>query len=115
MATHMSLEIGPVPRGEWTTLTSPGSRNVDGKILLILDNLTVALMRLDKCGEVPERTAPYPTDVVCLEGGGFTEVDGEEGEITAGFRVRWPANRARRLWTDTETMIVLVVEHFRPE
>ena len=110
----MAPEIRPVPRAEWTPLGSPGSRNVEGKVLLILDNLTVALMRFGHDGEIPERAAPYPTDVVCVEGGGFTEVSGEEAELTAGFSVRWPADATRRLWTETESMTVLVVEHFRP-
>ena len=83
-------------------------------MLLILDYLTVALMRIGPDGEVPERSAPYATDVVCLEGGGFTEVDGEVAELKSGYRVRWPAGRTRRLWTETESIIVLIVEHFRP-
>ena len=110
----MAPEIRPVPRGEWTPLGSEGSLNVDGKVLMILDNLTVALMRFGPDGAIPERSAPYATDVICVEGGGFTEVSGEEGELTAGFSVRWPANATRRLWTETESMTVLVVEHFRP-
>ena len=110
----MAPEIRPVPRGEWTPLGSEGSHNVDGKVLMIQDNLTVALMRFGPGGEIPERAAPYPTDVICVEGGGFTEVSGEEAELTAGFSVRWPANATRRLWTETESMTVLVVEHFRP-
>ncbi len=111
----MAPEIRPVPRGEWTPLGSDGSNNVDGKVLMILDNLTVALMRFGPDGAIPERAAPYPTDVICVEGGGFTEVSGEEAELTSGFSVRWPANATRRLWTETETMTVLVVEHFRPQ
>ena len=110
----MPPEIRPVPKRDWTPLGSPGTRNVEGKMLLILDNLTVALLRLGQDGEIPERSAPYPTDVVCIEGGGFTEVADEEAELREGYSVRWPADARRRLWTESETMTVLVIEHFRP-
>ena len=110
----MPPDIRPVPRGEWTPLGAADVTNVDGKVLLVLDNLTVALMRFSPNGSIPERAPPYPTDVVCVSGGGFTEVGGQEGEIREGYSVRWPADTRRRLWTETETMTVLVVEHFRP-
>ena len=109
----MAPEIRPVPRPEWTPLTAPGTENVEGKVLLILDNLTVAILRFAPEGHSPEVAAPYPTDVICLEGGGFTSVVGEEGELRAGYSVRWGADATRSLWTETETMTVLMVEHFR--
>ncbi len=109
----MPPDITPVPKPDWMPLTARGVRNVEGKVLLVLDNLTVALLRLGVDGCVPERAAPYATDVVCIDGGGFTEVEGEEAELKSGYTVRWPANARRRLWTETETMTVLVIEHFR--
>ena len=62
---------------------------------------------------IMNRPWPYPTDVICLEGGGFTSVEGEEGQLRAGYSIRWSADSTRRLWTETETMTVLMVEHFR--
>ena len=109
----MAPEIRPVPRSEWTPLSAPGTSNVEGKVLLVLDNLTVAVLRFAPDGHIPEVSAPYPTDVICLKGGGFTSVAGEEGELRAGYSVRWGADAPRRLWTETETMTVLMVEHFR--
>ena len=109
----MAPDIKRVPRHEWTPLSATGTANVEGKVLLVLDNLTVALLRFAPDGHIPEASAPYPTDVVCLEGGGFTSVAGEDGELRAGYSVRWPADMKRRLWTETETMTVLMVEHFR--
>ena len=109
----MAPEIRQVPRPDWTRLTAPGTVNVEGKVLLVLDNLTVAILRFEAGGRIPEVSAPYPTDVICLEGGGFTSVAGEEGELRAGYSVRWPADATRRLWTETETMSVVMVEHFR--
>lgn len=110
----MPPEIRRLPTPDWTPLGGDGTENVEGQVLLILNDLTVATVRFELEGTLPERTAPYPTDVICLEGGGFTEVGGEEGEIRAGYSVRWPADTPRRLWTETETMTVLIVEHFRP-
>ena len=109
----MAPEIRPVPKSEWTPLTASGTENVEGKVLLILDNLTVAVLRFAPNGHIPEVSAPYPTDVICLAGGGFTSVAGEECELRAGYSVRWSADATRRLWTETETMTVLMVEHFR--
>lgn len=109
----MAPEIRPLPRPDWTPLAAPGTKNVEGKVLLVLDNLTVAILRFAPNGHIPEASAPYPTDVICLEGGGFTSVAGEEAELSAGYSVRWPPNATRRLWTETETMTVLMVEHFR--
>ena len=77
----MAPEINPVPRPEWTSLSAPGTSNVEGKALLVLNNLTVAILRFAPEGQIPEVSAPYPTDVICLEGGGFTSVAGEEGEL----------------------------------
>lgn len=109
----MAPEISPVPRPEWTALSAPETENVEGKVLLVLGNLTVAILRFAPDGHIPEVSAPYPTDVICLEGGGFTSVAGQEGELRAGYSVRWTADATRRLWTETETMTVLMVEHFR--
>ena len=100
-------------------LSAPGTERVEGKVLLVLNNLTVALLRFAPEGHIPEVSAwrvgdsPYPTDVICLEGGGFTSVAGQEGELRAGYSVRWTADAKRRLWTETEAMTVLMVEHFR--
>ena len=72
----MAPEIRPVPRPEWTPLAAPGTSNVEGKVLLVLDNLTVAVspLRFAPDGYVIFPTegrprwgadAPYPTDVIC--------------------------------------------------
>ncbi len=109
----MAPDIRPAPRPDWTPLSAPGTANVEGRVLLVLNNLTVALLRFAPDGRIPEVSAPYPTDVICLEGGGFTSVSDEEGELRAGYSVRWPTDSTRYLWTETETMTVLMVEHFR--
>ena len=61
-------------------LSAPGTERVEGKVLLVLNNLTVALLRFAPEGHIPEvictsvagQEGEYPTDVICLEGGGFT-------------------------------------------
>ena len=47
----------------------------------------------------------------CLEGAGFTSVGGVAAPIRAGQRVRWPAHKLHRLWTEGETMVTLMHEH----
>ena len=108
----MPLDISPVPRPEWTPLAQEGCVNVKGKILLIQDNLTIALLRFEPGGMIPERSAGYPTDVVCLEGGGFTSVGSEEGELSPGHKALWPADGLHRLWTEDESMVALMIEHY---
>ena len=87
----MAPDIRPVPRQGWTPLSAPGTANVEGRVLLVLDNLTLALLRFAPNGCIPESSASYPTDVICLEGGGFTSVEGEEGQLRAGYSIRWSA------------------------
>ena len=110
--TFLPLDISPVPRPEWTPLAQEGCVNVEGKVLLIQDNLTIALLRFEPGGMIPERSAGYPTDVVCLEGGGFTSVGSEEGELSPGHKALWPADGLHRLWTEDESMVTLMIEHY---
>ena len=110
----MPLDITPVPRPVWTALPQEGCVNVGGKVLIIQDNLTIAMLRFDPGGTIPERSAGYPTDVVCLEGGGFTSVGDEEGELFPGHQIRWPADRPHRLWTENESMVTLMIERYVP-
>lgn len=37
----------------------------------------------------------------------FTSVNGEQSPIQAGERVRWPAGRMHRLWTEESEMVTL--------
>jgi quercetin dioxygenase-like cupin family protein len=110
----MPLNISPVPRPDWTPLPQNGCVNVEGEVLLIQDNLTIAMLRFGHGGTIPKSQAGYPTDVICLEGGGFTSVSGEEGELSPGFQVRWPANEPHQLWTEDESMVALMIEHYTP-
>ena len=112
--TFMPLNISSVPRPEWTPLAQEGCVNVEGKVLLIQDNLTIALLRFEPGGMIPERSADYPTDVVCLEGGGFTGIGNEEGELSPGYKALWPADELHRLWTEDESMVALMIEHYTP-
>jgi len=108
----MSLEIFPVKRPEWTPLPGEGCVNVSSKSLLSLDHLGLAMLKFAPCGTIHEHDAPFDIDVICLEGSGFTSVDGEWGPIQAGERVRWPAGKMHRLWTEEGEMVTLMVEHY---
>ena len=69
------------------------------------------MLRFRPQGTIHEHPAAHDVDVVCLEGRGMTSVGGEQSELQAGERVRWPAHVAHRLWTDENEMITLMVEH----
>ena len=107
-------EVRPVPRAEWSLLNAPGCRNVDGKVLVAETEVTVAMLRFSPDATIEEHEADHGTEVVCLEGNGFTSVDGLAAEIHTGESVHWPARRPHRLWTEGSLMVTLMVEHPRP-
>lgn len=105
------LEILPVKRPDWTPLPFEGCVNVSSKSLLTLDHLGIAMLKFAPHGTIHEHDAPMEIDVICLEGAGFTSVDGEWAAIKAGERVRWPARKRHKLWTEESEMVTLMVEH----
>jgi quercetin dioxygenase-like cupin family protein len=84
---------------------------VEGKVLLDSPDLGLALLRFGPNSTIDEHPAPYPIDVVCLEGEGLFSVDGQAAPLRAGERVQWPANRPHQLWTEGAAMLTLMVEH----
>jgi quercetin dioxygenase-like cupin family protein len=107
-------EVQPVPRADWSPLNAPGCRNVDGKVLVAETEVTVAMLRFGLDATIEEQEADHETEVVCLEGNGFTSVDRLAAEIHTGERVHWPARHPHRLWTEGSLMVALMVEHSRP-
>ena len=106
----MVPEVTQVPRPDWSPLPYDGCEGVDGKVLFVEKDLSVAMLRFSKDATIHEHPADHDTDVVCLEGCGKTSVGGEEAQIRAGERVRWPANENHRLWTAGEEMLTLMIE-----
>jgi quercetin dioxygenase-like cupin family protein len=102
-----------VPRPDWFVLPRAGCRGVEGKVLLHTPELVLALLRFGPHSTIDPHPAPYPIDVICLEGEGLFSVDAEPAPIHAGQRVQWPANRQHCLWTETSPMLTLMVEHPR--
>ena len=106
----MALEIQTVPRPEWSPLPQDGCVGVEGKVLISEKELLVAMLRFAPNATIHEHPGEYDADVICLEGSGRTMVGGEESEIEAGQRVRWPAGVVHRLWTEDNEMLTLMVE-----
>ena len=107
----MALDVTSVPRPTWSPLPYEGCRGVEGKVLLVRHNLSIAMLRLAKDVTIHEHPADHETDVVCIEGSGKTSVGDERASIKAGERVRWPAHVNHRLWTEGDGMLTLMVEH----
>jgi quercetin dioxygenase-like cupin family protein len=107
----MPLEILPVKRPDWTPLPYEGCEGVYAKSLLSLDHLGIAMLKFEPNATIHKHDAPFDIDVICLEGAGFTSVDGEQAPIQAGERVRWPVGKMHRLWTKDGKMVTLMVEH----
>ena len=109
----MPPEILPIKRPTWTPLPYEGCVGVYVKSLLTLDQLGIAMLKFEPNATIHEHDAPFDIDVICLEGSGFTSVDGEQALIKAGERVRWPAGKMHRLWTEAGELVTLMVEHGR--
>lgn len=107
----MSLHIQPMPRAEWTPLPYAGCRGVEGKFLLRNAQLSLALLRFQPDGVIHEHSAGIEIDVICLEGQGKTSVADEIADLRAGEQVRWRAGIPHRLWTESDTMLTLMVEY----
>jgi quercetin dioxygenase-like cupin family protein len=110
----MPPEVTPFQRPEWTPLPTAGCVRVEARALLRTERVSLAQLRFGPHGTIHEHPAPIEIDVVCLEGGGFTSVDGEAAPLAAGQKVRWPAGRPHRLWTEDSPMLTLMVEHANP-
>jgi quercetin dioxygenase-like cupin family protein len=106
-------EIESFKYPEWTPPPAEGFVNVVGKVILDSPELLLALLRFDRHGAIPPHPGQTDTIVACLEGAGFTSVDGVTAPIVAGQRVVWPAGIEHGLWTEGSTMTTLMVE--RPQ
>ena len=110
----MPPDVTPFQRAEWRPLPFDGCVNVESRALLRAERVFLAQLRFGPHGTIHEHPADIAIDVVCLEGSGFTSVDGEAAPIAAGQKVRWPAGRPHRLWTEDDSMLTLMVEHANP-
>lgn len=100
-----------MPRPEWSPLPHEGCRGVEGKVLVREAGLVVALLRFAPDGTIHEHAAPFPIDVVCLDGEGHVSVGDQSGPIRGGQRTRWPAHARHRAWTGRDQrMVVLMLE-----
>jgi quercetin dioxygenase-like cupin family protein len=106
----VTVEIRPIPRGEWSPLPYEGCRGVEGRILVHEDDVLVAMLRFAPDGTIHEHPGPNDTIVVCLEGEGMTSVAGEVAALRAGEQTRWPKDVPHRLWTEGTTMTTLMIE-----
>jgi quercetin dioxygenase-like cupin family protein len=105
------MRLERIPRPDWELLPFEGCVGVDGKVLLISEDLVVAMLRFARDATIHEHAADFPIDAICLEGSGFVSVGRETAPLPAGHRVRWPPGEPHRLWTEDSTMLTLMVEH----
>ncbi len=105
-------EVADWPRAECTPIPRSGVTGVETRLLHYTEGEELlAQLRFEVNATIDEHDAPYPIDVYCLEGRGFTSVAGEPAPIEAGQHVRWPAGATHRLWTEGDTMVTLMHEH----
>jgi quercetin dioxygenase-like cupin family protein len=106
-------QITSWPRAEWSPLPYEGCVGVQGKVLVRVGDFFIAMLRFEPTGTIHEHPGPNDTIVVCLEGEGFTSVDGETAPIREGQNVFWPRDIPHRLWTEGSAMRTLMVERTR--
>jgi quercetin dioxygenase-like cupin family protein len=107
-------EIRPFKRPDWEPVPMEGFVNVEGKVIVGDDDLVLALLRFGEHGRINPHAGANNALVSCLEGSGFTSIDGETAELEAGQTVFWPAGVHHDLWTEGSTMTTLMYEPFRP-
>lgn len=107
----MKPEVVAVPRPHWSPLPHEDCHDVEGKVLLLQDQVNLSILRFGPGGTIDEHSANIDVDVICLEGQGFTSLAGEAAVLKAGQSVRWPNGVAHRLWTEGGAMVTLMVEH----
>ncbi|HEX6488779.1 MAG TPA: cupin domain-containing protein [Candidatus Dormibacteraeota bacterium] len=108
----MTVEVKPAARWEWSPLPREGSRKVDFRVLHAQGDHHAIMLRFDPDGTIDEHPHEAPVVVVCLEGAGYTSVEGETVPLKAGEQVTWPAGESHRLWTESEPMTTLLL-HFQ--
>src|SRR3954447_2663077 len=80
-------EIRPFKRPEWEPVPMDGFVNVEGRVIVGDDDLVLALLRFGEHGRINPHAGPNNTLVSCIDGSGFTSVDGETAELQAGQTV----------------------------
>lgn len=106
------VRIEPFVRPEWEPLPMEGCVNVEGRVIFHDDALLLVTLRFGEHGTIHEHPGPNDTIVACLEGSGFTSVEGESAPIEAGQRVFWPKGVAHRLWTEGSEMTTVMCERY---
>jgi quercetin dioxygenase-like cupin family protein len=106
----MTVDIRPFPRLGWDPLPGDGVVGVVGRVLVREDDFFVAQLRFSEHATIHEHPGERDTIVVCVEGEGFTSVDGEIAPLHEGQQARWPRDLPHRLWTEGSTMSTLMIE-----
>lgn len=105
------MDIQPIKQDGWTPLPFDGCRNVYVKMLMKIEHLGLAMLRFEPDATIHEHAASMDIDVICLEGEGMVSLDDEQARFRAGERIRWTAGLPHRLWTESTSMVTLMVEH----
>ena len=98
------------PKPEWSPLPRPGCKNVEFRVLLNRDGISVANLRFGRVAEIDEHDAPYDIDAICIAGAGFVSIEGHTSEFVAGQSVKWPKHMNHKLWTTTSSMETIMIE-----
>ncbi len=98
------------PKTNWSPLDRAGCINVEARVLLKREGITLANLRFNKNATLDKHSAPFDIDVICISGAGFTSISDKEFPLAAGETICWPKDRMHCLWTTTDTMEALMIE-----
>lgn len=100
-----------VARTSWRPLPRPDCTGVEVTGVAGHAGLAVAMLRFAPQATIDEHAAPYDIDVRCISGRGWVSVGDRTVPLGADDEVRWPAGIQHRLWTDSDPMVTLMIEH----
>lgn len=98
------------PKPNWAVLPRPGCKNVEFRVLLGKDKLSIANLKFAENATIDKHAAPFEIDVLCIAGSGYTSIDDTSFPIAAGETIRWPAGKMHCLWTEDTTLETLMIE-----
>ena len=103
-------DIRPFKRPEWEPWPFDDFVKVEGRVIVGDDDLVLAFLRFGEHGHIHPHAGSNNALVSCIEGHGFTSVDGVTAELHEGQMVFWPAGVHHGLWTEDSTMTTLMFE-----
>ncbi len=105
------MELKKYPNDQWQE-NENGTGDIETQMLLIDRRTSLAKIRLHPHSKFQtDEPALWDSHVLCIDGGGFIAVDTEVETLSEGAAVLWPKGARNTMWTENDTMTVMLLEH----